>query len=202
MTEWISANVAVLQLAASLLTALIWVIYLQMLFTSYKRQRRTMILINLGGGVSFEARVFVSNLGFEPVYLLDIFLGLSDNDEDWNAVITDRTELSTEDLTNPRDVTNRGPLNSGETYDIGNVATLVDRAHSQDGRVRQEAIDTVCLTVVAVTAADDHLVAARRAYRVIAETDRTVLRSTTLAAEQIRSRSDRGRLRKRLQSRL
>ena len=58
-------------------TALIWVVYLTAFLASYRRQRRPSILITSGAGRGMGAHCFVTNLGLEPVYVLDIILDLT-----------------------------------------------------------------------------------------------------------------------------
>lgn len=203
MTAWISANTDLLQVTLSLVMAVVWVVYLQMLLSSFLRQRRTKLMINQGAGVGLDARVFVSNLGFEPVYLLDAFLDVTTAESQWRAAITDRSELSDDQLTNPRDATNRGPLKSGESYDIGSFADLIERARRQsDNGLDTGAVKAIRLTVVVTTAANEGFAGATRGYEIRHEDERVELHPDTVAARQIRSRREQRHLRRALEARL
>ncbi len=98
MFDWVSQNSSVIQSFVSTITALVWVIYLQLLLTGFRRQQRTEILINLGGSKSTRARVIVSNLGFEPIYILEGLLTIYTRDGPRVSSIIDRTETYDKDL--------------------------------------------------------------------------------------------------------
>lgn len=202
--SWIDANIAALELAVGLVTALVWLTYLQLLLASFRRQRRPKILVNLGAGVGLNTRCFVSNLGFEPIYVFDVFIDIVTNGETWSAVITDRAELTPEQLGNPGEATNQGPLSSGATLDIGSFRDMAERVNQQfPVSFEDNAIDTVTITVAATTAASDSLVGARRRFAVRRDDNGiTRIRPKALDSHQIRSRRARRRLKHALQARL
>jgi len=61
------------------------------LVSGQRRQRVTEILIHLGGSQFLDARAFVSNLGFEPIYILEILLTIWSTDGERETSIADRT---------------------------------------------------------------------------------------------------------------
>ena len=119
MWDWLAENSALVQAVFGGVTAFVWIFYLQILVMGLRRQRRTEMLIHLGGGTGMDARTFVSNLGFEPIYILEIMLTVSTSDGARETSIADRTEIAKENLASPSDVTVQGPLKSGEYVDIG-----------------------------------------------------------------------------------
>lgn len=201
--EWISTNSAALQVVLGAATAVIWILYLQLLLSNIMRQRRPKILIRIGAGVDLDARCFVCNLGFEPIYIMDLTLTLSRGEEKRTAFITDRSEMSREDLTAPTAATNQGPLGSGEYFDVGSFGGLLERA----GRFFGEEIDPDQLTafevmVIATTAASTTLVAAYRDFTVQGTGEHRRLLPNIVDTVQVRSPLARRRIKRELQRQL
>lgn len=203
--QWISENSDSLQVLSAAVTALIWIAYLQLFLSSYRRQRRPMIMIEIGGGIGMRSLAYVGNLGFEPLYVSNVFVKATTSDGSAHeAVVTDRDELSEKELNNPLEATNQGPLNSGESFCIGSFGTLLGRVKRQSGeRFVEEDIQEIRIILVAVTAGSGNaFVAARRTYLCAWENGDCRLTSTTLVATQVRSFWQRWRLKRLLQKRL
>lgn len=168
-----------------------------------RRQRRTEILIHLGGSRTLDARTFVSNLGFEPIYILEIILTLWSTDGERVTSISDRTETAKEDLASPSATTFQGPLKSGEYVDIGSFENLLQRARrNTSDELDPGTINRVELKVAAISAASTVVVAAKRQFYIEFDGDECVLLSKTLYATQIRSWLGRWRLKRELQAKL
>lgn len=203
MSAWLAQHAAALQIASSFLVALVWVVYLQAFLLSFRRQRRTMLLVSRGAGVGMGARCFISNLGFEPIFLVQVMVRLSAGGRRETAIITDRTELTEAQLRDPEEPTNLGPLKSGELADIGNFRTLFTRARDQVGEALGDgAITAMEVVVVASTAASSTVVGAERRFRLTGAAEDPVVQPVSLIARQIRGRSERRRLRRELEARL
>lgn len=182
-------------------TALIWIVYLNVFLSSYRRQRRPSILITSGAGRGMRAHCFVTNLGLEPIFLLDIILDLTQPDGTRiRAVIPERNERwvndDQPDIDDARGGTNVGPLRSGEEIDIGRFSTMIERACMENPQVREDMpLACVEVTVVAITAAGARLCGASRRYRVDRdEQGDPRLRPTTIKARQLQGMLARRRL--------
>lgn len=190
------------------LTALIWVVYLTAFLASYRRQRRPSILITSGAGRGMGAHCFVTNLGLEPVYVLDIILDLTRPDGSrLRAVIPERNEqLPQDEQAGPDDArgaTNVGPLASGEEIDIGRFRTMIDRACAENPEVQADMpLASIEITVVTITAARAALCAASRQYRVEQREGVAHLSATSIKARQIQGVFARRRLARELEQRL
>ena len=203
MTEWITSNSTLLQVVLNALMVVIWVVYLQVFLFSFMRHRRPEILITLGAGIGLKTRCFVTNLGLEPIYILDIVVEFETTEGQHRAIVTDRTELSDQELNDPSQATNQGPLRSGNFMDIGSFETLVNRACSPTYQLRADVdVETVEILVIAATAAKWSLIGAARTYKVISEDDRILLRPTSVTARQIYSFAGQRRLRRELEAAL
>ncbi|MGK7755684.1 MULTISPECIES: hypothetical protein [unclassified Roseovarius] len=197
MLEFIKENVEIAQIAVSLMTAIIWLVYLHIFLSGYIQQRRSSILINRGGGPDMQARCLVSNMGAQPAYLLDVLASLGTGDDINVSSVIDREELRKEELEQPTKVTGQGPIPSGGYVDIGTFGDVARRAgHSaEDGNLEDR-----CLKLVAVCATNqaNHVVAAVREFDLHAADGGVRLVPRKLEARQIRSR----RLRKKITSML
>ena len=200
MMNWVAQHSSALQVFLNGLMVLIWILYLQIFLTSFHRQRRSDVLITVGAGVGLKARCFVTNLGLEPVYLLDLHVEIETEKGTHQAKITDRTELSDEELNNPAEATNQGPLKSGESIDIGSFETLIKRASSGRQTFRPETdVSSIEITALVAVAATSSLAGASRKYMIRPdENGKVQLFPTTLIATQVRSRAGRRKLRKKL----
>lgn len=193
MLEWIEENSGLVQAMMSGVTALVWVFYLHIIVSGLRRQRRTEILINLGGERSFSARALVSNLGFEPVYILEIILTVWSGDGERTSSVADRAEVAeVAERRSPSEATLQGPLKSGEYVDIGSIKDLLERDRLQFfEQIDLDDISRIEITVAAITAATNSIVAARRSFRRDEGRGRRALVPETLYARQIRSRRGR-----------
>lgn len=203
MVSWLTENTALVQVLVGIVTALVWIFYLQILVSGLRRQRRTEILIHLGGSQGLDARTIISNLGFEPIYVLEIMLTIWSSDGERETSIADRTEIAKEDLASPGATTFQGPLKSGEYVDIGSFENLLQRARwNTSDELDPSAISRVELKVAAISAASSSVVAAKRQFQIDIQNDQCRIRPKTLYALQIRSWWGRYTLRRELQVRL
>ncbi|SER69246.1 hypothetical protein SAMN04490244_102177 [Tranquillimonas rosea] len=163
--EWLSANSAGLNVIINVVMLFVWVGYLQVFLMNFLRQRQSMLLINRGAGEGEHARCFVSNMGAEPIYVVNVIAKISSGGEELTANIVDRYEVSSDDLSTPTKGTTQGPLQSGEFLDMGSFRDILVRAASRlHGNVDEMQIDKLDLTVVAASGHTAHLVGGRRCF--------------------------------------
>lgn len=203
MWHWLAENASSVQAAVGGITAFVWVFYLQILVSGLHRQRRTDILIHLGGSQSLDARTFISNLGFEPIYVLDIILTSWSTDGERRASVADRIEITQQELSNPSATTFQGPLKSGEFIDIGSFEALLQRARRNTSDALDPAqISCTEIKVAAISAASSAVVASKRQFYVSVVDGECQIRPGTLYASQIRSWWSRYSLKRELQEKL
>lgn len=112
-----------------------------------------------------DARTFVSNLGFESIYIFEIILTIWSADGEGETSIADRTELAKEDLSSPSAATFQGPLKSGEFVDIGSFENLLQRAHwNTAADLDPNEISCIETKIAAISAASSIIVAAHRQF--------------------------------------
>jgi hypothetical protein len=112
-----------------------------------------------------DARTFVSNLGFESIYILEIILTIWSADGERETSIADRTELAKEGLSSLSTATFQGPLKSGEFVDIGSFENLLQGAHWNTATdLDPSEISCIETKIAAISAASSIIVAAHRQF--------------------------------------
>ena len=193
--QWLEQHAQLISALVGVGTLLVWVVYLQVFLSSYRRTNKAMILINLTGGSGLDARCLVANMSVGPLYLYAITLTLQGAGETVTCPVTELDGV--EHWQEPSDLqlwTRQGPLKSGKLRDMGTIEALVDHVRSKRGAAAARAIDRLErleLTVVGTLASDDLVVAASRAYDVVTEGGASQLRARSIGAHQIRSRRQR-----------
>ena len=126
--NWFADNSTLIQTFTAIATALIWAVYLQMLLSGVFRQRRPSLSINRGSGEGLEAQVILSNLGYEPIYVQDLLVTLDvEGDGMHTYYVTDRRELSSDQIAQSLGGTTQGPLKMGDYISLGTVRGILSR---------------------------------------------------------------------------
>ncbi|WP_353641459.1 hypothetical protein [Mesorhizobium sp. WSM2239] len=121
MLQWIADNRELITALTGFGTLLVWVIYLQIFISNYRRQVRATLLIARGPGEGLEARCFLSNMS--SGYLQSVLVKIETAAKTLICPVTDMLDLEGEVPADSRLRTRQGPLASGETRDIGSLGT-------------------------------------------------------------------------------
>ncbi|PHP28660.1 hypothetical protein [Limimaricola cinnabarinus] len=201
--QWLAEHSAALSLVTNAAMLVVWISYLNIFLFSFLRQRRQLVTITQGAGAELKAKCFVSNLGLEPIYIVEVVVDLMVNGKPCQAVVTDRTLMTDHELEDPREATNQGPLQSGRHSSIGEFEDLVRRGLSASKREGSlEDVSEVTITVVTATAAKGAVTGSRRAFVIEGTGEDRILHGRTLMAEQITGRAASRKLRRDLEVRL
>lgn len=187
ITGWLAENSAMVQAITAIITALVWIVYLQILVSGFRRQRRSIILIHGAGNDNLDPRIFVTNLGLENIYVLEILMEVTRKGDRQERSVTDRTEVAADALATPSDASLQGPLASGAWIDIGSIDDLLKRLHRGDDVSAHDRIHEIGITVAAVSPTATGIVAARMDFTVLPEAGGLRLLPKRLHATQIRS---------------
>ncbi|HET8727523.1 MAG TPA: hypothetical protein VFO41_08450 [Alphaproteobacteria bacterium] len=202
MFEWISSHHQIINALANVSMLIVWVAYLQVFVGSYRRQRRSRILVNRGVGSGLAARCLISNMSAEAIYIQSVIATLEISEERWTSPVTDLRGLA-EHQSHPdlKLATRQGPLLAGYFMDIGTFDGLIDHVLHHGGR--RDGLDeekfwkqlrALEITVVAVHGPDDLLVGAKRRFDIARQEGELRLKAHTVDTEQIRSRRERRRI--------
>lgn len=150
MFEWISQHKGVLNVIISLGTLFLSLVYAQLLYWGFRRQRRPRLLINRGKKRDIEALCIISNMSAESIFLEYIVADLETSRGTLTVDVTDRKQQYSEgdeargddhhrsgrdhddDDHDPRHDrrdhhydTRQGPLDSGDFLHIGTFSGLI-----------------------------------------------------------------------------
>ncbi|MGO4573297.1 hypothetical protein [Microvirga sp. 2TAF3] len=198
MWNWIAGNHQVISALASIAMLFVWIAYLQVFVSSYRRQKRSNILINRGAGSGLEARCLISNMSAEAIYIESLIVTVETSEGRWNRPVTEVLEGRSDlDLK-----TRQGPLQAGRFVDIGSFQSLVEPALQRDagprGAVASDVLENLVaieIKVIAAHGSEDLLTGATRWFDLIRREDRLLLRGHAVGTRQIRSRKGREKLR-------
>ncbi|MBM1170601.1 hypothetical protein [Microvirga arabica] len=197
MWNWIASNHQVIGAMANIAMLFVWIAYLQVFVSSYRRQKRSKILINRGAGSGLEARCLISNMSAEAIYIESLIVSVETTDGHWSYPVTELLE-GRSDL---ELATRQGPLQTGQLIDIGSFQSLIQpvlrRGMGLDGTVAPSDLDNLVafeIKVIAVHGSEDLLSGAVRRFDVIRQQNRLLLKGHAVATHQIRSRRERKRL--------
>ncbi|WP_339112853.1 hypothetical protein [Thioclava sp. GXIMD2076] len=196
MWNWITENVTALQAMVSLLSTVVWIVYLNLFLSSYQRQKRSSILISRAGSNQMGAHCIVSNMGSEPAFLVDVLAEIATDERIITASVADRLESWDEGASPSTTVSAEGPIESGGYTDIGTFEQLFDRVCRQSEIENcAHRISHVNLIAIAATNQARELVAAHRSFEVNRSEGRAPrLHPVQVEAIQIRSRHKRKKL--------
>jgi hypothetical protein len=207
MLTWLSENSEAVNVVLNGAMLLVWIAYLQVFVSSYRRQRQANILISAGGGSGLDARCLVSNLSQGAIYIRTLLLDLTTAEGTSSHSVTEIEDL--EEWNGPTDLnlwTRQGPLDPGSVRDMGPFRAMLDHAiragHApaeQAAIPATDAIKEVRVTVIAHYGPEDLLVAAEQSYTPNHRNGSTWLSPQAVTSRQIRSRGERERLRARLE---
>lgn len=200
LIAWVGEYTDTLNLVVNLAMLCVWVLYFQLLLQSFRRQKRSNILINRGAGSDPDSRCIISNMSTSPLYVQAILVEIRCGSKTWETTISDTEKLGEgESASKSMERTGQGPLREGEFMDAGSFAYLVKKALGQErlgSDTPQEIgeIDFIKITVAAVYTAVDRLVGACRTFRVEKRGDGLLIVPEGALAKQLTSRSARHRL--------
>ncbi|MBW6391751.1 hypothetical protein [Billgrantia antri] len=148
MFDWLNQHGETISVLTDIGTLLIWLVYAQLLYFGFRRQRRPRLLINRGRKKDIDALCIISNMSAEPVFIQHIVAELETSQGVIRLDVTDRTESYSDGdehrqeddsaaTTNPspivRDGSHQGPLGSGDFVHIDSFGALTRRLAHDGG---------------------------------------------------------------------
>lgn len=210
MLDWISRHNQAIGAFLNLGMLVVWIVYLQVFVSNYRRQTRVHILINRGSGSGLDARCLVSNMSSEAIYIQSIIVDLETPDAHWSCPVTELDDI--EEWEKPTDLdlwTRQGPLGAGCVRDMGAFRAMLDHAlmtWSQSGNdvgagIREQLV-AFDLKIVAVYGSEDLPVGAKRRFAIFRNKGDVRIRPQTIEAQQIRSAPERRKIKSILENEL
>ncbi len=132
MIEWLKDNQALVSLAISASTLLVWVFYAQLLLLNFRRQRKPSLIINRGAGKGLSSLCLISNMSAEPMFINQLVVCIESSRGPLEVDVTDiRHSIDDETGSSPdlaiHQTTHQGPLRSGDFIHIGTFQGMLRR---------------------------------------------------------------------------
>lgn len=191
MLAWLRENASLLELASSIGMLAVWLLYLQLFFRSYQRQRQPNLLIHQTNGFDLDGLCMVANMSESNVHVEAVLVDARRDDEIAVFQPAPTTPANTQAGEDPLHASHEGPLAQGAYVTIGRFRALVAEAEEKlpEAPAGEELMVTV--RVVAFVGPELHPVGARRTFRVDYRDTDAEVRPTSLVPEQFSTRRQR-----------
>lgn len=167
MIQFLTEHSELVNTSLNFAMVLIWVAYLQIFLVSHRRLSRAVIHIDLGLAEGSGSRCLVTNLGSAAIYVQGIAADLGRDGQKSQMVITEREEVTAEDVSDPMARTNRGTLQPGQTVDIGSLDDLIRRAWIRLHETWSfDEIQHVTITVVGISGQIERIIGAAKEFSI------------------------------------
>ncbi|MGP4844125.1 hypothetical protein ACTXGQ_08330 [Marinobacter sp. 1Y8] len=149
MYNWIADHKEVLSVVASIGSLIIWLVYAQLLYLGFRRQRRPRLIINRGRNKDINALCLISNMSAESVFIEYIIAELETSEGTITMDVTDFEQQYEEGdeeqgdgqsasslKPQPQSVsenTRQGPVKPGDFFHIGTFSELIQRLARDEG---------------------------------------------------------------------
>lgn len=218
MLDWFAKHSDVLTVFTNLGTLLIWLVYAQLLYFGFRRQRRPRLIINRSKRKDINALCIISNMSAEAVFLEYIIAELKTSRGTIIMDVTDYEQARNEDSeaqpaeskaqgapAKVGDSTNQGPLASGGYLHIGSFDALIKRmaheagiemeGHRPKGELQFQALK---IRLIGIYGSEDAPIGAERSFNLIDNEHECALVPLTWDTKRLASAIQRRRLRKRV----
>ena len=134
--NWLTDNTEVINMIANVGMFLVWLIYAQLFYFSYSRQRHPTILINQVQGYGLKSTCMISNMSMEPVHLECIIVQIArgDTTTDYN-VVDQKPDPDHQSVNDLQTLTHQGPLKPSGFTSLGTFDTMIRRALTEDDKM-------------------------------------------------------------------
>lgn len=174
--NWLAGNTEVINMIANVGMFLVWLIYAQLFYLSYSRQRHPTILINQVQGYGLKSTCMISNMSMEPVHLECIIVQIARGDTTTSYnVIDQKPDPDYQSVNDLQTLTHQGPLKSSGFTSLGTFDTMIRRALTEDDKmdtISQDGdfekiltdVDSIEIRVIADYGPESRPVGARRRF--------------------------------------
>lgn len=190
---WLNDHAQLISALTNIGMLLVWVVYLQVFVSSYRRQLRATVLINRGPGEGLDARCFLCNMSSGPVYVQSVMLTLEMAERSIMQAATDMMGQPDQTVFKPLERTRQGPLGAGAIRDIGSFGELLKHA-ATDAGINTSEVQRLTIEIVGNYAAEDLPMGAKRSFVISRHKEKIRVRGAELQTEQVRGRGKRRQL--------
>lgn len=191
--DWLLRYDKLISALTSIGTLIVWIVYLQIFVSSYRRQLHATMLITRGAHEGEATRCLVSNMSAAPIYVQSVLVTLETDGGSIVSPATDIGEIRDDSRESSLADSRQGPLEPGQVKDIGSFENLMTHGLRQKDLSFSD-VRTVLIEVVAAYASEDLPIGARRRFVVTGAAGTVRLRGDTIQTTQIRKRRQRRQL--------
>lgn len=214
MLDWFTKHSDALTVFTNIGTLLIWLVYAQLLYFGFRRQRRPRLIINRSKRKDINALCIISNMSAEAVFLEYIIVELKTSRGTIIMDVTDHEQARKEDGEESKaqgdsasvdESSNQGPLASGGYLHIGSFDALIKRMAREAGiemaghRPKGELqFQSLRIRLIGIYGSEDAPIGAERSFNLTDNEHECILMPVTWDTKRLASAIQRRRLRKRV----
>ncbi|MEQ3723305.1 hypothetical protein [Alcanivorax sp.] len=216
MLDWIAQHEKSLSVIASFSSVLIWLVYAQLLYLGFRRQRSSRLIINRGRNKDISALCLISNMSAESVFVQYIIaelhtsqgvitMDVTDFEQEYNKGDEDEEQRNndTSGVIDVTENTRQGPIRPGGFSHIGTFRELVERIArcediNMDGHVPQGDIEFthIKIRLIGIYGPENKPIGAERGFDLTYNEDQFSLRPSSWDTKQLSSMRQRRNLHK------
>ena len=197
--EWLVDNQQVVSIIVQIVTAMVWLVYLQLILQNFRRERRSKLLLTRIAGGHEHGHLMLGNMGAEPIFVKALLVDLEVDEKTYHSIASDTGGFAPFPDTEP-DRSVKGPLKAAEYRDLGQISDLVSVAlEYSEIPEGAENIESVVFTVLAENGRSNMLTAGQLSFDVYHAGEHQRYLPQTLSTVQLRSFRKRRELSSRLE---
>ncbi len=220
MLNWIAEHQKSLSVIASFSSVLIWLVYAQLLYLGFRRQRSSRLIINRGRNKDISALCLISNMSAESVFIQYIIaelhtsqgvitMDVTDFEQEYNKGDEDEEQRNndTSGVIDVTENTRQGPIKPGGFSHIGTFKELVERIArceniNMDGHMPQSDIEFSHITIrlIGIYGPENKPIGAERGFDLTYNEEQFSLRPASWDTKQLTSMRQRRKLHKIVES--
>lgn len=188
MFEWLGNNASTITALGSLLTVVIWVLYLNLFYREYRTRGVPHIVIKQGYGFDLDTSCYISNMGH---YAVDVIAALIRAQRAGESVVFVASEMSERAPDHRRA---ERPLQAGNVLELATFRSLVRQAEEQLPPTSADADDDhmeLEVRVVALVGPQQVPRGARRRFHVFPDEGTRHVQPHDVLPQQLSSRRQR-----------
>lgn len=158
--EFISRHSDVINALANIATFLVWLIYAQLLYMNFVRQRKSRIMINQIQGYGLDSHCIISNMSREPIHIECILIAARSGNQTLHFNVSEKPRHKNNGSVDDNDIrklTLQGPLEPSGYISIGKFGDLLanffqkDHLFSGDGNHTDDHVKSIIEVKAIVT---------------------------------------------------
>lgn len=200
--EWLVDHNQLVSIAVQIVTAFVWLIYLQLLLHNFRRERRSKLLLTRVAGGHERGHLMLGNMGAEPIFVKALLADLVIDGKTYHSIASDSGGFAPFADSGPNESI-KGPLKTADYRDLGRISDLVDVALDFSSLPDDaKEVESVVFTVLAESSRDNILTAGRLCFDVYHAGEHQRFLPQTSSTVQLRSFRKRRELASRLEEML